>query len=226
MLPIWFKRWRLSTLWNVETRVVWSKNKSLCYEECLCECWNKVFVLRYFLTTKWRGINSCWCIRREVWERNKHKIMHKHNMSYTYIYGIWQWILSRCNNANHKSYKNYWWRWIKCERDCFEQFYKDVWERPTYLHSIDRIDCNWNYCKENCRWADQKTQSRNRNNNIKYQWWWKSMIISDIIEHEGISNLDPRLVWARLKKWRTIEKAIYTDPTLYHNRNRWHIKNS
>lgn len=39
---------------------------------------------------------------------------------------------------------------------------------PTYQEglSIDRIDWNWNYCKENCRWADKFTQNNNRSNNI------------------------------------------------------------
>jgi hypothetical protein len=27
---------------------------------------------------------------------------------------------------------------------------------------LDRIDANGSYCKENCRWTDQKTNTRNR----------------------------------------------------------------
>ena len=39
------------------------------------------------------------------------------------------------------------WKCLKC------------WEKDT---TIDRIDWNWNYCKENCRWATYKEQYLNQ----------------------------------------------------------------
>lgn len=36
--------------------------------------------------------------------------------------------------------------------------------------SLDRIDNNWNYCKDNCRWVSMKEQWVNRRNNLIYKW--------------------------------------------------------
>lgn len=42
-----------------------------------------------------------------------------------------------------------------------ENFYEDMVERPEGM-TLDRVDVNGNYCKENCRWADWSTQMKNR----------------------------------------------------------------
>ena len=36
------------------------------------------------------------------------------------------------------------------------------WEKDT---TIDRIDVNWDYCKDNCKWSTYKEQQNNRTNN-------------------------------------------------------------
>jgi hypothetical protein len=47
-------------------------------------------------------------------------------------------------------------RWM-----CYRNFYEDMGERPDGT-TLDRIDVNKGYFKENCRWADSATQARNR----------------------------------------------------------------
>lgn len=49
-----------------------------------------------------------------------------------------------------------------CKRwESFENFLEDM-GKPKPHHSLDRINANGNYQPDNCRWADAKTQTRNR----------------------------------------------------------------
>lgn len=76
----------------------------------------------------------------------------------------------RCYNQNHSRYSDYGARGIAvCDRwifgesglSGFECFLKDMGERPSENHSIERIKNEEGYSSDNCRWATFKEQSRN-----------------------------------------------------------------
>ena len=92
--------------------------------------------------------------------------MKKHGKSNTSAYRSWNCMKERCNNPNSSNYRNYGGRGIKiCERwlNSFENFYEDMGDRPLNM-TLDRIDNNKNYYKENCKWSTNKQQFRNKTN--------------------------------------------------------------
>jgi hypothetical protein len=89
----------------------------------------------------------------------------------------WQNAKTRCYNPNRATDKWYHGRHIKmCEewRNSFEQFLKDMGQRPTGT-TLDRIDPNGNYEPGNCRWLSPKEQSRNTRRNVYVTWNGRKM---------------------------------------------------
>jgi hypothetical protein len=78
------------------------------------------------------------------------------------LYTTWRKMRERCNNPNHKFFHHYGGRGIKVcpEWDNFWVFVSDMGERPVG-HSLDRIDNNKGYSKNNCRWATRSEQRKN-----------------------------------------------------------------
>jgi len=53
-------------------------------------------------------------------------------------------------------------------QNSFHRFFHDMGRKPTSKHSLERIDVNGNYCKENCKWATWIEQRHNQRRHIKY----------------------------------------------------------
>jgi hypothetical protein len=86
-----------------------------------------------------------------------------HNQSYTPAWHSWTAMKSRCKSNDPLKYKIYKGRGITYDPrwERFSAFLEDMGERPIGT-SIDRLDSNKGYYKENCRWATMKQQFENK----------------------------------------------------------------
>ena len=99
-----------------------------------------------------------------------------HGMSKSSIHNIWTSMKNRCLNKNVLNYKNYGGRGITiCNRWLsFQNFFNDMGDKPNGL-SLDRINNDKGYSKENCRWTTIKKQNNNRRTNVFLTYKTESM---------------------------------------------------
>lgn len=82
----------------------------------------------------------------------------------TKVYAVWATMKYRCKSTNRTWKKNYLDRDITYDPkwETFEGFWEDMEEGYEEGLTLDRIDNDGNYCKDNCRWTTRSVQSRNR----------------------------------------------------------------
>mgnify|MGYP001005691449 CR=1 FL=1 len=128
-------------------------------------------------------------------------------------------IRSRCNNPNSTSYPNYGAKGIKvCARwsghGGLKNFLIDMGAKPSYKHSIDRIDSNGNYEPSNCRWATKTEQARNTSSARLLTYKGETLPIKDWAEK---LNIKYETLNSRVYKYGwSVEKAFET-PAMINN---------
>lgn len=124
-----------------------------------CHCGNYFYARA--INVKYGNTTSCGCVQKS----NRHTSTRTHGKSNTPEYNIWCHMKARCTNPNNQAYDYYGGRGIDIDPrwlESFEEFQKDMGNRPSEEHTLDRIDCNKGYYKDNCRWLTLDEQTRNR----------------------------------------------------------------
>lgn len=133
----------------------------------------------------------------------------KHGLSNTPTYYTWSGMLSRCFNPKAKSYSRYGGRGITvCERwrSSFANFVSDMGIRPDGC-TIDRNDNDGDYCPENCRWATNPEQQRNKCGTRMIVFEGRSQPLAELAHRFG---LPVGVVHYRIKSGWSTESALTT----------------
>lgn len=122
--------------------------------KCSCECGNEIVLDGGALVSG--NTTSCGCYDKE------RRI--KHGMSGTRFYDIWVDMKARCDNSSCDCYERYGGRGVKYDAKWsnFLKFKEEMFEDYQDHLTLDRIDPNGDYFRENCKWSTMEEQGRNR----------------------------------------------------------------
>ena len=170
--------------------------------QCRCDCGASIEVRGGNLRSG--NTKSCGCL---------HGISNlaaaTHGKTNTTAYWRWRAMIQRCTNPRHKNWENYGGRGIAvCDRwRNFKHFYADMGDPPSGL-TLDRIDVNGDYNRENCRWATPIRQMRNTRRTPMLTFQGETLPLIDWAERVGINF---RTIHTRLRRdhW-SIERALTT----------------
>jgi hypothetical protein len=131
---------------------------------CKCKCGKILNVETYRLKTK--HIKSCGCLKKRhgFWNTNYSKGKMK-------FYKMWQSLKARCDNPNLPYYKNYggrgiiydskWNDFLEFKKDMYLKYLVATIVKKMKNATIERIDVNGNYNKENCTFIERVDQLKN-----------------------------------------------------------------
>ena len=173
-----------------------------------CGCGNRLVVTHGSVAGG--HTRSCGCVRKGL--SNEKAKTHGHTKTLSgkttvsREYRTWCNMRARCDNPNNMAYEDYGGRGISYDPRWvrFESFIEDMGDRPEGT-SLDRIDNNKSYSKDNCRWATPKQQANNKRSNV-------------VISINGISKT--------MSEWSLVEGAAKTGTIHYRIKRGWSHQNA
>lgn len=137
------------------------------------------------------------------------------------FYQVYNRIRCRTTDPTNQSYKDYGGRGIKFLWKDYMEFKADMYENYL-IHkakypkdtSLDRINNEGHYCKENCRWTTMSEQAKNKRTSRYITYKGEKLIIADWARRLGVPRQSIRY---RLEIGMN-EKDIIETPFSYKNK--------
>lgn len=136
-------------------------------------------------------------------------------LSHEPFYQVFHGIRKRITDPTSKDYTRYGGRGLTFEWPGYVEFKKDM-EDSFMKHceiygrkntTIERIDNNKGYSKENCRWATQQEQQKNKRSSRYITYKGRTMIIADWARELGVPR---QTIGYRLRNGWDIKSIIET----------------
>lgn len=154
-----------------------------------------------------------------------------HGLSSAPEYHVWQMMKQRCTNPNNAAYCDYGERGIEvCDAwsSSFSAFLNHIGRRPSYRHSLDRINPDGNYEPGNVRWTTSKVQNGNKRGRIhgkvptrhmvRSALTWVMLSRGDLYTRIGIYGAEPRR--RKVTVDRAIDGLLREGEIIVHHNNR------
>lgn len=162
---------------------------------CRCDCGIEKVIQKAALVSGSQV--SCGCAKRESLISK----MTIHGMSGSRTHNAWREMWGRSRGYRKADFAHYRARGINvCEQwRSFDNFYADMGECPDGL-TLERVNNDLGYSRDNCRWATMHDQNRNRRANRMVEIEGRTMCVMDWIKE---LNLGQSKVYNRI--WRGME---------------------
>lgn len=179
--------------------------------KCKCDCGSEIVVGRTHLLHG--DTTSCGCYRKEVTLTR----VFRHGFRHTRLYNLWCSMKERCSSHGTEA-EIYYARGIRvCDEWKYDFLAFREWAlnngydeaAPRGTTTIDRIDNNGNYEPSNCRFISLKEQARNKTNTLRDTI---NGVTKPRTEWCEIYNADRALVYERMRRGWSIERALTTPP--------------
>lgn len=174
----------------------------------MCSC-GSVIITRGVDVRKGKSL-SCGCGTREATIRRCTTHGHCRHPEYH----VWRGIKQRCENPHHRSYHRYGGRGISICAEWssdFAAFFRDMGERPEIGFTVERVDNNGPYSKQNCVWATPKQQAQNRRTSHFITHDGQTLTIAQWADKTGVGYAT---ICGRIRAGKTGE-ALFRKPSFH-----------